>query len=410
MIRKTIFWTHLVCGLTAGLVVAMMSFTGVLLTYERQILAFADRALYSEAAPGVAARPIEDLIAAVQAENPGLAAASVTILRHSQAPVGIGAGRAGTVYVDRYTAEVLGPGATGLRAFFRGVEGWHRWFNLSGDSRNAARAVTDGANLLFLFLVLSGLYLWLPPAYRWAAFKTRLLFNPKAHSGKARDYNWHHVFGIWSAIPLAVVVATSVVFSYGWANDLVYRSFGEAPPRLGGPGPGGRAGGGGPGGPGADAGARPATSAGTSALGEPLADSQASAPARLDLDALLARGAAQAGNWRTITLLLPRGEENGVTLQIDRGNGGQPQHRERLVLDAYSGEVVSAEPFSSQTPGRRARTIIRFLHTGEVLGIAGQTIAGVVSLASLFMVWTGWALAYRRLIRPLFARSRRAPS
>ena len=47
MFRKTIFWTHLVCGVAAGLVVLMMSVTGVLLTYERQMLAWADRAHYA---------------------------------------------------------------------------------------------------------------------------------------------------------------------------------------------------------------------------------------------------------------------------------------------------------------------------------------------------------------------------
>jgi uncharacterized iron-regulated membrane protein len=49
---------------------------------------------------------------------------------------------------------------------------------------------------------------------------------------------------------------------------------------------------------------------------------------------------------------------------------------------------------------------VRFLHTGEALGIAGQTIAGLVSLTSTVMVWTGLALAYRRLIAPLFVRKR----
>jgi uncharacterized iron-regulated membrane protein len=56
------------------------------------------------------------------------------------------------------------------------------------------------------------------------------------------------------------------------------------------------------------------------------------------------------------------------------------------------------------SPGRKARSIIRFLHTGEVLGIAGQTLAGIVSLISLLMFWTGLALAYRRLIQPLFRK------
>jgi len=66
--------------------------------------------------------------------------------------------------------------------------------------------------------------------------------------------------------------------------------------------------------------------------------------------------------------------------------------------------VQSFAPFSSQSTGQKARSWIRFLHTGEALGIVGQTIAGIVSFTSVLMVWTGLALAYRRLISPLFAK------
>jgi len=37
--RKTIFWMHLVAGVATGLVVLMTSSTGVMLTYERPLLA-----------------------------------------------------------------------------------------------------------------------------------------------------------------------------------------------------------------------------------------------------------------------------------------------------------------------------------------------------------------------------------
>jgi uncharacterized iron-regulated membrane protein len=210
-----------------------------------------------------------------------------------------------------------------------------------------------------------------------------LLFNAKAATSKARDFNWHHVFGIWSAVPLAVVVATATVFSYPWASDLVYRAFGEEPPVRGG---------GGRGGPPQAAAAPPAEwieGTGSSMLG---------------LDELFARAAAH-GDWRTLTLTLPT-DANATTVRfaVDEGNGGQPQLRHTLTLDATSGAVASYAPFSSQTPGQQARSWVRFLHTGEALGIVGQTIAGVVSFTSVLMVWTGIALAWRRLVSPLFRR------
>ena len=302
------------------------------------------------------------------------------------AAVVLGAGRSGSLIVDPYSGEVREPGAQGLRTFFSAVTGWHRWFNATGESRATAKAITGASNLAFLFLVLSGIYLWLPRMWKWAAFKTRLLFNPYATTAKARDFNWHHVFGIWSAIPLAIVVATATVFSYPWANDLVYRAVGEQPPRQGG--------GGGPGGPPRGAGQAEAA----------VVAPNGTAIDRLGYDALVARAAAH-GEWRTLTLNIPAdAEAPTVRIGIDQGNGGQPYLRHNLTLDASTGGVESWAPFSSQTTGQKARSWIRFLHTGEALGLVGQTIAGLVSLTSVLMVWTGLALAWRRLVQPLLRR------
>ena len=93
---------------------------------------------------------------------------------------------------------------------------------------------------------------------------------------------------------------------------------------------------------------------------------------------------------------MPLSNAPQLTFNIDRGTGGQPQKRAQLVLDRASGEVVRWEPFSSYSRGRQLRSILRFAHTGEVLGVAGQTIAGAVSLGGAVLVVTGLALALRR--------------
>jgi uncharacterized iron-regulated membrane protein len=363
------------CGIAVGLVVLMMSLTGVLLTYERQMLASADRTHRVDAASDAVRLTIDELLEAVAIHDPEFAPSSITVFSDPGMPIAIGAGRASSVYVDPYSGEVLRDSAPRLRAFFRTVTGWHRWFNASGDSRGLARAITGASNAAFLFLIVSGAYLWLPRVWKWPAFRTRIFFNPKVASSKARDFNWHHVLGIWSALPLIVVVATAIVFSYGWANDLVYRSFGESPPRPG-------------------SSWRPA---GSLPVAEPVS-----------LDELMERGARVSPSWRRLTLELPEPDTRHATLTIDLGNGGQPQLRSTAVLDRGSGDVIAHRPFAGESPGRQARLLIRFLHTGEALGIAGQTVAGIVSLTSVLMVWTGLALAYRRLIAPWVHRHRRA--
>ncbi len=373
MFRKTVFWLHLGCGVAVGLVVLMMSVTGVLLAYERQALAWVDQAYRVEPPANSARLPLSDLSA--RAASAGLDATTLTISADPAAPVVATAGREGRLHLNPYTGEVLPEQDSALPGFFSTIEDWHRWFNASGDNRDTARMVTGVSNLAFLFLVVSGLYLWVPKLLKWRLFKLNLWFLPKYPTSRARDYNWHHVFGIWSAIPLVVVIATAVVFSFSWANALVYRSFGEELPVRRGP---------------------PGEARGPA--GEP------SAPGAQSLDALFARAAQQVTDWKTLSVTLAPSAAREVEFRIDTGNGGQPQRRHALALHADTGEVVRWQPFSSQSAASRTRALIRFLHTGEALGLVGQTIAALVSFTTIFMVWTGFALAWRRLIQPLLRR------
>jgi uncharacterized iron-regulated membrane protein len=77
-----------------------------------------------------------------------------------------------------------------------------------------------------------------------------------------------------------------------------------------------------------------------------------------------------------------------------------------LTFNRSTGEVARWEPFSSNSPGRKLRSILRFAHTGEVAGIAGQTIAGIASFSGVMLVWTGLSLAFRRF-RAWLAKRRR---
>jgi uncharacterized iron-regulated membrane protein len=53
--------------------------------------------------------------------------------------------------------------------------------------------------------------------------------------------------------------------------------------------------------------------------------------------------------------------------------------------------------FANGDTGGKLRAWSRFLHTGEEFGIIGQTIAMLASFGALFLVWTGFSMAWRRL-------------
>jgi len=373
-LRTLLFWLHLACGVVAGTVIFIMSVTGALLTYQRQITAWADTRGYV-IQPSARRLPAEALIAKVAEARPDFSPTAVMVRSDPSAPASLTIGAGRQLFVDPYTGAVLGEGnGQGVRAFFRVVVEWHRYVAASGASRPLGRAVTGASNLAFLFIVVSGLFLWWPRSWKWSAIRNIMWFKGGLQS-KARDFNWHNTIGFWSAIPLAIIVAGGVVISYPWATGLVYRAYGEAPPA-----PAGGA-------------------ARSGAPGESRGAAQKSAVAGgISLDTMVERAATQMPEWKTISVALPAGSAPRVVLTLDSGDGGQPHKRATLTLDGRTGDAVRWEPYSAQSPGRRARTWLRFAHTGEVYGIPGQTIAGLVTAGGAVLVWTGIALALRRFL------------
>ena len=379
-LRTLVFWLHLLTGVTVGTVVLIMSVTGVLLTYEKQMLRWADTRGLNGAPPSPDAPRlgVATLVERARAASPGTPTA-VTWRAGADTPVEVAYGRERTLFLNAYSGEVLGQGAARTRRFFRVVTDWHRWLGREGPRRPLGKSVTGLANLGFLFIVVSGLFLWWPRHWTRRTLRSVTRFRRGLRS-KARDFNWHNVIGLWSWAPLVLVVASGVVISFPWASNLVYRAVGETPPAPRPP-------------------AAPAGEGARSSGGMAAARGATPAP-RLDgLDPLVARATARVPDWRSITLTLPTKSDAPATFAIDAGMGGQPQKRAELQLDRATGEEVRWQPFSAGTPGRRLRSILRFAHTGEVLGAFGQTIAGVVSLGAVFLVYTGLALTLRRFVK-----------
>jgi uncharacterized iron-regulated membrane protein len=373
--RKLIFWCHLTAGTIAGIVIFIMSVTGVLLAFEKQIISWADTRSYNVTAPSKEAPrlSVETLLSKVR-ETQATPPNSITLYGDTSRPAMVSFAGGRNLFINPYTGEAFGEGARGVRSFFRTVTDLHRWLGAQGENRAVARAVTGACNLLFLFIVMSGFYLWWPSKRTRAQFRNVLWFR-RGLSTKARDFNWHNVIGFWSVAPLFIVVLSAVVISYTWASNLVYRIAGETPPA-----PAQR-----------PAPANPAQ--------------QGSAPPLDGIDRLWARAEQQVEGWRSISMQVPSSLEAPVTFTIDKGNGGQPQKRAQLVLKRATGEVVRWEPFSSYTTGRRIRSWLRFAHTGEVGGILGQVIAALASTGGAFLVFTGLSLVWQRF-RSWLARRR----
>lgn len=378
--RKILFWSHLSLAIPAALFIFIMSASGVLLTYEHAILNWVAAGERVDIPEGAERMTVDEIAEAARAQAPDAPRFSLRFANRDEAPVEVSMGRSGGFYLNPYTGEPFESRVPGIEDGFHTIMYVHRWLALEGESRSTGKLIMGISNLVFLFLIVSGLYLWLPKIFKWPFFRQHLFFMKKYPTAKARDYNWHHVFGIWALIPLFLIALSGAVISFPWARGMVYAAFGEEAPQRG------RGGGGSEGAP------------------EDPVDP-------LELASLQQAFDATAGSheeWYAISFTPPAETATTMDLTLYRNAEVLPKYRTTVTYDRASGEVTGMTGFDeTSTPGRKAAMWMRFIHTGEQYGIVGSTIAGLASLAACFLAYTGLALSWRRLIMPLFRKRKK---
>jgi uncharacterized iron-regulated membrane protein len=427
--RKIIFWAHLAAGLISGLAIGVMCFTGTVLAFEKEIVAWSERDARRVEPPSenAARLPLDELQRRFRAAQPEARGAGMVLQNDAHAAIAFSAGRTGGFYVDPYTGEIRQPKSTAVALFMQKMTAWHRYLGFAGEtSRPRGKLVNGVCNLAFCALAVTGLYLWMPRSWSWRAVKPVVWFRQNS-SGKARDFNWHNVIGFWSAPVLIVLTLTAIPISFQWGGRVIGSLTGTpasatpagpggvgagpvievpAPPAgtptlsqdaliarvqkevpqwrtitLGGGGrggPGGRGGGGGPGGRG---GARGGARGGPE-------NPAAAAPTPPPADVHPLPEAAGTGS--------PAAVAPAATFTVRSSDSWPRTANLTLTLNPYTGDVLRRTGYADQAAAQQVRSWTRFLHTGEALGKGGQFIAGLACLGGCFLVYTGFALSWRR--------------
>jgi uncharacterized iron-regulated membrane protein len=360
--RKILFWMHLVSGLSAGVIIFVMCVTGALLAFERQIIELSESNARDVAVrDGVPKLTPQQIVDKLREARPDSKPSAMSITNEPGSTWLFNLGREGQVYVDPYTGDITGEGNKSVRGFMSELRNWHRYVALSSDGRTVGRAITGAANLLFLFLAISGIYIWMPRQLRWSSIKPVIWFK-RGLSGKPRNFNWHNTIGFWTSLFLIVFTLTATVISYQWAANLLYTVTGNEPPQQQG-------------------------------NNTPPAEKPFEFPT--DINAAWTAAETQSPTWRSISLRLPV-EKDAAVFTIDEGIYWNIFGRSTLTASAATGAVSKWEPYGEQNSARQLRSWFRFTHTGETGGIVGQIIGFVACVGGAFLVWTGFSLALRR--------------
>ncbi len=382
-IRTVFFWLHLTAGLLAGVVVLIMSATGVLLTFEKQVIYYADTRQVDLTPPATgAALPIDEILARVRATGLVAEPSAVAIRRDPAAP-DCPHRRPGR---RRLRRSLHGPAARQRRRRRpRLLPIGHRLASLAGCQRRVPHDRPRRHRRIEPRLPFPGAF--------------RRLHLDSTHVGVARrppgDLVPRRPPRQGPRLQLAqhdrrVVGAAAGARGRVGRGHLV--SVGKQP-RL----PDGRRGAAGAawgrrGSPGSQAG-RPPRPRGRAAPRRPTRRaSQWRGPARTRRGAGGSRTVRERGPGHRAPAAPrlaghdapPAGVRRRAARVHDRRRRPRPAPVQgTLTVDRATGAALKWESFDAGSRGRQWRSLLRFAHTGEVGGLVGQAIAGLASLGGV---------------------------
>ena len=139
--------------------------------------------------------------------------------------VGLSKPRRAGVLVDPYTGKIVGQ--SGRLPFFTTVRELHRWLldSMKPDSEGIfwGRVIVGTSTLLFVFILLTGLFLWWPKKLKGVGKRLKISLR----KGRQRLFtDLHTVGGVYVFVLLLAMAMTGLTWSFEWYRTGFYKVFG----------------------------------------------------------------------------------------------------------------------------------------------------------------------------------------
>lgn len=352
-LRRAVFVVHLWIGLSVGFLFAVVSATGSVIVYRRELDGMARPYLRHVAAP-VGAKPlaVAELQRRVRADHPEAGPNDVSMLLFQPWE-----GGALTTFVGpkSYAIDPYDGHTIALLSDEKTLPGWTKELHTDLLAGDAGEGLNGWGGVAASALLLSGLWLWWPATKR--QLRLRLTIRRKV-SFRRTTYDLHNVVGFYSLALLFVVTVTGVglcfnrpVRSFVFAHTSNER---KRTPRLTFSGP------------------------------------------RLDPDLLLETARREVPDARFIVATFPTRPNAPFTAMLQRNGAGFFPYV-NLKLDPTTGSVIDRADDATASLGEKIMRQIAVLHFGFWGGTASKILYILLGLVPLVLYISGIALWWNRL-------------
>lgn len=380
-IRKFFNDVHLWLGLSSGLILVLICFSGTVYVFNEELSEMATPHLYTVEA-GAKRLPAEQFIATVEAHSGGkLSSVKIPDNPRSSYQYSVKMpgdnSRGGTAYmVNPYTGEILGNSKepNGVKDFMRDMFSLHRWLLLdkieepllSGyTNRELGSMISGWATIIFTLGCLTGFIIWFPKKIRNWKQGLKVKFSS---NWKRLNHDLHNTLAFYSLIFLLIMGLTGPQWSFQWYRDGLQKSLGTYQPKDA-PKPKG------------PKSAKPAD--GNFQIAS--------------ISGLLAQADEQLPYKGDYVLTIPADSSSALVVNKYKTGFFAPAAPNRLSFDQFSGALLKTDIFSDKPFNERVAGSIKALHIGTVYGTFTKIIYFITCLIATSLPITGTLIWWNKL-------------
>lgn len=382
MIKKAILFAHRWLGLISGLVVLILSVTGVLFVFQyeftdyfRKELKYLEevheqrlplRELTDVAVDGFGTGPLYSGIVTYRDPAQSWSAFQYKAQKSWSYFGSIQEYR--SMYLNQYSGEVIGI-VDEEKDFFQIVKGIH-WSLLLATP--IGQPIVVWSTVIFLVLLITGAVLWWPKKWNKKHLKKSLTLD-FGLKWKRINYDLHNVLGFWSLLLAFVIGFTGLYWMFPFAKKTLY-FIGTGEYRL------------------PDAQTEvPISSMPTEILTIDFTGEND------PLEIAYRQAWAEYPDAHSISFQLPDSSDSGgVITSTIRADNDTYYERSMMYFNQFTGEVVANFPYGDKNPGEKLLAMNYDLHVGAIGGIWGKILAAIASLICASLPITGFIIWWNK--------------
>lgn len=367
---------HLYLSLASGLVIAVVCLTGAVLVFEKELQQsiYPERYFVKQTATWAGVDRMENALkeeipaakvtsAKIYADPTRSVELNYSLEKSGKKESGKKEGGNQQAFLNPYTGELISL-YEHRKTFFYTVFALHRWL-LADD---IGKVIVGVSTLLFLFILLTGIILWLPKNVK--ILKQRLTIKWNA-GWKRLNHDLHIVIGFYTALFLFAFAFTGLAWSFKWFNDGIYWVTGteNKPPKP------------------------------------PLSELQTDTTA-ISLEKAYKIAKQQRPDAKYYVVNQAKGDSAAIAVTILSKQAAHERATDQLFIDQYSGTVLGQLKFSDRNLGQRVRSTFYPIHVGSIAGTPGRIIALLACIAGFTFPITGVIMWLNRLKKKKQQRNR----